>query len=194
MVTIVGSILVCALAYTWAIVFGILTFGTGKLDTDLMKNYDPKEKVVLIGIVALIFKTVTTYPLLLFCARIAIDRWYKNFTNGLVREPRRRAFIVFIWFFSTLFVSTTLPDIGQIIDLVGTLTVTFIFIFPGMCLLSSRKIARDPRKRFRNGFISVTAWSYVILGCIIFVFSLIQVINNDFFKDRHRSNPLCLPE
>ena len=122
-ITIVGSILICVISYSWAIVFGILTFGSGKLDTDLMKNYDPNETVVLIGILSLIFKTVTTYPLLLFCARIAIDKWFQNLTRDLVPEPKRRAIIVLIWFISSLIFSTTLPDIGLIIDLVGTLAV-----------------------------------------------------------------------
>lgn len=194
MATLIGSILICALAYTWAIVFGILTFGSGKLDTDLMKNYDPKEPVVLIGIVALIFKTVTTYPLLLFCARIAIDRWYKNITNGMVREPKRRAVIVLIWFFSSLVISTTLPDIGQIIDLVGTLTVTFILIFPGMCLLSTQKVAKDPNKTCTNVFILITGWTYVVLGSIVFVFSLGQWIDKDFINDRKPLMQLCLSE
>lgn len=123
-ITIISSILICVISYSWAIIFGILTFGSGKLDTDLMKNYDPNEKVVLIGILCLIFKTVTTYPLLLFCARVAIDKWVQNLTRDLVPEPKRRAFIVLIWFMSTLVVSTTLPDIGLIIDLVGTLAVS----------------------------------------------------------------------
>ncbi|XP_074597870.1 sodium-coupled neutral amino acid transporter 7-like isoform X2 [Brevipalpus obovatus] len=190
-ITIIGSILICVISYSWAIVFGILTFGSGKLDTDLMKNYDPNEKVVLIGILCLIFKTVTTYPLLLFCARIAIDKWIQNLTRDLVPEPKRRALIVLIWFMSTLVISTTLPDIGLIIDLVGTLAVTFIFIFPGMCLKGTLKIAKDPRKRLKNTFINIVAMIYVLLGVFVFILSLIQWINNDFIKERDRDPPLC---
>jgi PREDICTED: similar to solute carrier family 38, member 7 len=47
---------------------GYLTFGTG-ITQDIMQLYDAKDPIVLIGIVALTIKMITTYPPMVFCGR-----------------------------------------------------------------------------------------------------------------------------
>ena len=48
--------------------FGYLTFGSNVLP-NVMKMYDAKDPVVMIGIGALIIKMVVTYPVLALCGR-----------------------------------------------------------------------------------------------------------------------------
>jgi len=63
-----AALAVCVGAYTIAGIFGYLTFGSD-VESDVLESYGGKKPMVLLGIAAVALKTVTTYPLLLFCGR-----------------------------------------------------------------------------------------------------------------------------
>ena len=67
-VAAVSAILICAFCYSFCAAFGYLTFGS-LIQDDIMMSYSAKEPQILVGILCLILKTVTTYPILLFCGR-----------------------------------------------------------------------------------------------------------------------------
>lgn len=50
---------------------GYLSFGVN-VSPDIMTLYDAKDPIVLIGIIALIVKMVTTYPPLTLCGRFEL--------------------------------------------------------------------------------------------------------------------------
>lgn len=58
----------CASAYTLIGVYGYLTFGS-YVSSDILENYGGADVSVLVGIAAIAVKSVTTYPILLFCGR-----------------------------------------------------------------------------------------------------------------------------
>lgn len=58
----------CVVAYTVAGVLGYLTFGS-LVTSDVLESYGGENPLVLLGIVAIAIKSVTTYPLLQFCGR-----------------------------------------------------------------------------------------------------------------------------
>ena len=62
------SIIIVFFAYSISASFGYMTFGN-QVNDDLLKSYDSKEASVLIAIIMYLFKTYTSYPLNLFCAR-----------------------------------------------------------------------------------------------------------------------------
>ena len=50
------------------------TFGS-YVNADILMSYSAKRPEVLAGIVAMALKTITTYPILLFCGREALNRF-----------------------------------------------------------------------------------------------------------------------
>lgn len=71
---ILATLLICALAYSLTGTYGYLTFG-GHVSSDILEDYGGANIAVLIGIVAIAIKTVTTYPILLFCGRWVINKF-----------------------------------------------------------------------------------------------------------------------
>lgn len=66
-----AAVLVCALCYTVAAAFGYLTFGS-VVNNDILESYSgEKRPEVLVAVIAMALKTMTTYPILLFCGREA---------------------------------------------------------------------------------------------------------------------------
>lgn len=171
----------CAIAYTAVAVFGVLAFGNS-ISPDLMLNYDASDLLVLIGITIVAFKTITTYPLLLFCARTAIDDflvWRLRIINPERSEPKRRALIVILWFFLTLALAIVVPDIGAVIRLIGTLAIVFIFIVPGVCLISVSNLIPSPEiTSFRYYLLNLIGSLYTLIGAFIFGVSLTQSIEH----------------
>lgn len=49
-----------------------------------------------------------------------------------IGEKTRRAVIATVWFSLTMVLAVVCPDIGVVIDALGSLAAVFIFIFPGM--------------------------------------------------------------
>lgn len=192
--TVLISMIICCSAYTAVTIFGVLTFGSN-VNADLMKNYDASEALVLIGIAAIGFKTITTYPLLLFCARVAIDDYYVNL-RGIIssdREGTRRVVIVLIWFLSSVCIAITVPDITVAIDVLGTLAVAFIFILPGLCLINAT-LAKDPYlTAFKNQLLCLLGSIYIASGTFMFGLTFTQALSKDLFGTSQKETPLCQP-
>lgn len=130
------AILVCCLTYTGAATFGYLTFG-GNVAEDILLNYSATQPTVMVALIAMAAKTYTTYPILLFCGREALSTIIKDcfITEDTERkELVRRYIIAILWFIATLIFAIEVPDIGIVINLLGSLAAVFIFIFPGVCL------------------------------------------------------------
>ena len=66
-ITIVG-ILICTIVYSMTGVFGMLTF-PGELNSDILRNYCPKDIPVSIARGTLVLCLITSYPILFFCGR-----------------------------------------------------------------------------------------------------------------------------
>jgi hypothetical protein len=60
---------------------------------------------------------------------------HNNESDVAVTEQRRRITIATVWFILTLVLAVLSPDIGSVIDILGSLAAIFIFVFPGkLCL------------------------------------------------------------
>jgi sodium-coupled neutral amino acid transporter 7/8 len=71
-----------------------------------------------------------------FIYREAISTvWCQLFdvSQGGMTELGRRTIIASLWFCSTLLIAVYSPDIGVVIDVLGSLAAIFIFVFPGKC-------------------------------------------------------------
>lgn len=130
--------------------YGYLTFGA-HVGADIMSLYDAKDPVVVIGIVALVIKFITTYPPLMFCGRSALDGLYGEFRKLSAEEFKsgektRRIVITTLWFFSTVALAVFAPDISVTLQLLGSMASINVFVFPGMCLVSLTRRLRRARK------------------------------------------------
>ncbi|KAK3927420.1 Putative sodium-coupled neutral amino acid transporter 7 [Frankliniella fusca] len=183
------AIIFCVAAYTIAGVCGYLTFGS-LVTSDILESYSGENPFVLLGIGAIAIKTFTTYPLLLFCGREAISTvWCELFgasqTEIALTEFRRRVAIASFWFLFTLLFAVVSPDIGVVIDVLGSLAAVFIFVFPGLCLLQST-LRSDPGIYLnKHRFLILAAFAFIVVGTFMFGVVLTQAIERfaDISKD-----------
>ncbi len=63
--------------------------------------------------------------------------------RGTVTETslKRRILIATPWFVTSLVCAILIPNIGEVIQFLGSLAAVFIFIFPGLCLFQVRKVS-----------------------------------------------------
>jgi len=185
--TIVISTGLCFIAYSLVAYMGITTFGGSNLHSDLIQNYDAKNTLVLIGIIAFAFKLISTYPIILFCAREAIIDYYLNFKKidpNTPDESTRRMIkflrygTVLLWFFSSLILAELIPDLSFVISLLGTLTILFIFILPGLCLIKVA-VNRDQFLETKKSLLLyVVASLFIMFGVFIFGLNAVQQFLN----------------
>ena len=81
------------------------------------------------------FKIKHLYYLFL-CSRSAVDQIYVTVSkmppeNVALYERRRRIVTTIIWFATTLTIAVILPNIGIVIDFLGSFAALFAFFFPG---------------------------------------------------------------
>jgi len=197
-----AAIAFCVFTYTGAATFGYLTFGAD-VAADILQNYSAHNPFVLVALIAMALKTYTTYPILLFCGREGISTLIKDMfvsEDSARKELVRRFSIAAIWFTLSVIMAVKIPNIGEIIDILGSLAAIFIFIFPGVCLLQSTLMS-DP------GLVNLTAKlrillavAFLLLGSFLFGVVITQgwkvVLYNYISGDKMGgggSSLLCIP-
>lgn len=179
-----SAIFMCLVAYTVAGTFGYLTFGSN-VPSDILQAYDASQPHVLVAIVALAAKSCATYPILAFCGREALMSLGQDCgsapsgSSGQQREKWGRILISILWFGSSLILAVLIPDIGQVIQILGSLAAVFIFVFPGICLLQVT-LRQDPSMIRRKNLVScLFACIIIVVGVFLFGLVLTQAIRID---------------
>ncbi|XP_077569538.1 putative sodium-coupled neutral amino acid transporter 8 [Stigmatopora nigra] len=166
------SMLFCLLIYTLTGVYGFMTFGR-EVASDILMSYPGKDVVMIISRLLFGISIITIYPIILLLGRSVIlnlviriqrRRW------GIVTstfESRCRALLTFIWITITLLIAMFVPDMGEVISVIGGISAFFIFIFPGLCLIfiMQNEPVSNPRIR-----VVLTIWGIitVVVGAFIF--------------------------
>ncbi|KAF5879919.1 putative sodium-coupled neutral amino acid transporter 7, partial [Clarias magur] len=143
------SMIICLFVYTGTGVSGFLSFGS-TVSQDVLMSYPSDDVAVAIARAFIIISVVTSYPILHFCGRAVLEGLWLRFKGtdvdtDVVRERRRRLLYTLVWFFLTLVLALTIPDIGRVISLIGGLAACFIFVFPGLCLIEAKISEHDAR-------------------------------------------------
>ncbi|XP_067001609.2 sodium-coupled neutral amino acid transporter 7 [Anabrus simplex] len=189
------AIAFCVVIYSLAGTFGYLTFGSN-VTSDILESYSGSNPLVLISIVAIAIKTFTTYPILLFCGREAVsvlwtNLFHRNQSDVAVTEKRRRIIIATLWFLLSLVLAIVSPDIGVVIDILGSLAAIFIFVFPGICLLQST-LHKDPYLLLnKDRFAIFASFLFILVGTFIFGVVLVQG-SERFSRKSHSMNQICI--
>ncbi|XP_057699779.1 putative sodium-coupled neutral amino acid transporter 8 [Corythoichthys intestinalis] len=165
------SMLFCLLIYTLTGVYGFMTFGR-EVASDILMSYPGNDVVMIISRLLFGISIITIYPIILLLGRSVIlnlmvriqrRRW------GIVTssfESRCRALLTVIWITITLLIAMFVPDMGEVISVIGGISAFFIFIFPGLCLMFiMQNEPVSPRIR-----VILTIWGIitVVVGAFIF--------------------------
>lgn len=195
--SIIASVALIFTAYQITATFGYLMFGV-KVDDDLLKSFEPNDWSVLVAIIMFLIKTYTSYPLNLFCARTAIEGlWIEIFKLNneeiINSEKKRRIIIVTVWFTVSLMIAIFVPNITVVINYLGALAGTFMFIFPGLCLMfyalernqtMSTLVDQNDQKKFRRTttLLIIISVFYVTFGSFIMGLVITQSLMKDLSK------------
>ncbi|XP_065314143.1 sodium-coupled neutral amino acid transporter 7-like isoform X1 [Gordionus sp. m RMFG-2023] len=141
------NIIVCFILYNLTGIYGYISFGKEVMTyTDILTAYDPKDYKIFIAMILLAGKLVTTYPIVLFCARISILNTLPTLSPSLLsrfsflsaektREMVGRIFVTLLWFGLVLSIATYVPDVSKVIPFLGSFCLLLIFVFPALALL-----------------------------------------------------------
>merc|ERR1712025_909254 len=175
--------------------FGYLTFGS-LVSPDILTNYSATKPSVMIALIAMALKTYTTYPILLFCGREGMSTIIKDLfikEDSPTKEKLRRVIIATVWFICTLIVAIEIPNIGAVINMLGSLAAIFIFVFPGVCLLQTT-LMTDPTVATMGARLRFcVAVIFLLLGAFLFGCVLTQAVIFNL-SDTSTDTPLCVPE
>ncbi|XP_036042709.1 putative sodium-coupled neutral amino acid transporter 8 [Onychomys torridus] len=136
------SLLACCLVYSLTGVYGFLTFGT-EVSADILMSYPGNDVAIIVARILFAVSIVTVYPIVLFLGRSVMqDFWKRSYwaTRGppVLADPSGpwvRLPLTFLWVSVTLAMVLLLPDLSEIISIIGGISSFFIFIFPGLCLI-----------------------------------------------------------
>lgn len=190
--TVSVALTVCFVSYTLVGIYGYLTFGSA-VEQDLLSSFSTSKPVVLIAYVIFAIKTFLTYPILLFCGRIAFESMLDEFrpVSSVLEEKRRRLALGSIWFFSSLLVAVFVPNITVVIDYLGSMAAAFIFVFPGLCLLNAVFLYEERIPGFRRNCGLIVASVYIVFGVFLLGLTLAQGVLYDTTLGRTKIHGLC---
>ncbi|PIK35314.1 putative sodium-coupled neutral amino acid transporter 7 [Apostichopus japonicus] len=173
---------VSSVAYILSGTFGYLTFGFA-VCPDILSTYSAKNAAISVARVMILVNMLTTYPVLHYCGRLALETMYKGFRGMAAddddpHERRRRAIETTSWFVLSLLLAMFLPNIQVVISPIGGLAAVFIFVFPGLCFLQFifKHSATSERKR---QYLIAAAIAFVAIGTFIFGTSVTQSVMDD---------------
>ncbi|XP_027474885.1 putative sodium-coupled neutral amino acid transporter 8 [Zalophus californianus] len=167
------SLLACCLIYSLTGVYGFLTFGTD-VSADILMSYPGNDAVIVVARALFGVSIVTAYPIVLFLGRSVMqDFWRRSccWTGGLtaLAEPSGpwvRGLLTVLWVAVTLTMALFLPDLSEIIGIIGGISSFFIFIFPGLCLICAASV--EPMAPSIKCCLEVWGVVSVLVGTFIF--------------------------
>ncbi|XP_073081906.1 solute carrier family 38 member 8 isoform X4 [Manis javanica] len=167
------SLLACCLVYSLTGAYGFLTFGT-EVSADILMSYPGNDVVIVVARVLFAVSIVTVYPIVLFLGRLVMqDFWRRSCCqvrgSGGLTDPsglRPRTLLTVVWVAVTLALALVLPDLSEIVGIIGGTSSSFILTFPGLCLLCA--INTEPMgPRVKCG-LEIWGVASVLLGTFIF--------------------------
>ncbi|XP_049720198.1 putative sodium-coupled neutral amino acid transporter 8 [Elephas maximus indicus] len=170
------SLLPCCLIYSLTGAYGFLTFGAG-VSADILMSYPGNDVVVIVARVLFAVSIVTVYPIVLFLGRSVLqDFWRRSCCRALadplglgVRMP-----LTVSWVAVTLTMALLLPDLSEVIGIIGSISSFFIFIFPGLCLICAMDV--EPLGPRLKCCLELWGVASVLVGTFIFGQSMVVAV------------------
>ncbi|KAJ8785880.1 hypothetical protein J1605_006840 [Eschrichtius robustus] len=180
------SLLACCLVYSLTGVYGFLTFGTD-VSADILMSYPGNDGVIIVARVLFAVSIVTVYPIVLFLGRSVMqDFWRRGCCWACgpraLAEPSGpwvRMSLTVLWVTVTLAMALFLPDLSEIIGIIGGVSSFFIFIFPGLCLICA--ISVEPvGPRVKQAGIYGTELPLCHAACFLEAWGVVSVLVGTF--------------
>ncbi|XP_072492275.1 solute carrier family 38 member 8 isoform X1 [Notamacropus eugenii] len=137
----VAAMLACCLIYSLTGLYGFLTFGDN-VSADVLMSYPGNDTVVIVARFLFGVSIVTVYPIALLLGRSVIQDFWLSCSSvwgcGKCADPSGtwvRMLLTSLWVATSLLLALFVPDIGEVIMVIGGISAFFIFIFPGLCLI-----------------------------------------------------------
>ncbi|KAM9817225.1 putative sodium-coupled neutral amino acid transporter 8 [Neosynchiropus ocellatus] len=134
------SMFFCVVIYTLTGVYGFMTFGRA-VAADILMSYPGTDVVMIISRLLFGISVITIYPIIHLLGRSVILNLILRLQRhrvGIVTpafESRCRVILTVIWISVTLVIAMYVPDMSEVISVIGGISAFFIFIFPGLCLV-----------------------------------------------------------
>lgn len=146
--TISVAMILATIIYVVVCVLAVLTFGSA-IQGDLTESYPGKEWPILTTIAIIALKCVVTLPPAFLPARLSItDILTNNFKSfAELSESYKRISVTYVTLTIALVLALVVPDILVAVDILGCLSVMFIFTFPALCYLNLTKENRLMKQR-----------------------------------------------
>ena len=191
-----ASYSVLLLLYCTVGTLGYMTYGK-TVTQNVMLMFNAKDPLVLLGIFAIIFKMVVTYPQMAFAGREAcadITKEYSSLPDQVhdEREAGRRFKVSSLWFISSVIISTVAPHIGIVLEVLGTLASFNVFICPALCLIYLTRRKDHEYSTTLKSCMIISAIILVTVGLIFLTFVLVQVYVDVKEAIEHGSSSLCV--
>ncbi|XP_019599264.2 solute carrier family 38 member 8 [Rhinolophus sinicus] len=175
------SLLACCLVYSLTGVYGFLTFQT-EVSADILMSYPGNDGVIIVARVLFAVSIVTVYPIVLFLGRSVMqDFWRRTCCQVCGRRALAdpsglgvRLPMTILWVTVTLAMALFLPDLSEIIGIIGGISSFFIFTFPGLCLICA--INAEPIGPRVKCCLEVWGVVSVLIGTFIFGQSTVAAI------------------
>ncbi|XP_062965032.1 solute carrier family 38 member 8 [Cynocephalus volans] len=172
------SLLACCLVYSLTGVYGFLTFGT-EVSADVLMSYPGNDVVVIVARVLFAVSIVTVYPIVLFLGRSVMqDCWRRGCWGAWALSdpsgPWVRMPLTILWVTVTLTLALLVPDLSEIIGVIGSISSFFIFIFPGLCLICAVDV--EPIGPRLKCCLEVWGVVSVLVGTFIFGQSMVAAV------------------
>ncbi|KAJ0002132.1 hypothetical protein NQD34_001928 [Periophthalmus magnuspinnatus] len=176
----VVSMFFCLLIYTLTGVYGFMTFGRD-VASDILMSYPGNDVVMIISRLLFGISIITIYPIILLLGRSVILNLMlrlRRRSHGIVTssfESRCRVVLTIVWIAITLLIAMFVPDMGEVISVIGGISAFFIFIFPGMKTNSHSLIC------ISCGVLTVWGVITIVVGAFIFgqstTIAIMELIN-----------------
>uniref|UniRef100_A0A670IN59 Solute carrier family 38 member 8 n=1 Tax=Podarcis muralis TaxID=64176 RepID=A0A670IN59_PODMU len=166
----VMSMLFCLLIYSLTGLYGYLTFGAD-VAADILMSYPGNDVLVIVARLLFGISIITIYPIVLLLGRSVLQDVCLSSKHSylLTTEPYEkwmRVTLTTAWVVVTLVIALFVPDISDVISVIGGISAFFIFIFPGLCLVCA--VEMEPIKpRTKSCLIT---WGIVTVLCGAFIF------------------------
>ncbi|XP_077166540.1 solute carrier family 38 member 8 isoform X2 [Paroedura picta] len=166
----VVSMLFCLLIYSLTGLYGYLTFGAD-VAADILMSYPGTDVVVIVARLLFGVSIITIYPIVLLLGRSVLQDvcFGTKHCSVLTSEPYEkwlRILLTTVWVMVTLIIALFVPDISDIISVIGGISAFFIFIFPGLCLVCAME-TETVMPRTKSILIT---WGIVTVLCGAFIF------------------------
>lgn len=200
--TVTVAMILTTAIYMFVSILATLTFGS-TIRGDLTESYPGKSWPILTTIAIVALKCIVTLPPVFLPARLSlVDILSSKSTRfNELSEAKKRISVTYITLSLALVLALYVPDILVAVDILGCLSVMFIFTLPALSYLNLIKINRLMKQQLEGSNLEIPIYSVrdkfkralsyflIIFGAVMMVLVLYKSIQK--MTSSTSNPPLC---